>query len=369
MAGLIAVLNMSTSRAGVAVAIAGPEQVIFDSPSQGCGPDDFVDEPFRIVRTSTGVLATAGAYSNYFFRGNSIYKFGRDCSSNFSAGLDERPEAFDYKAWLMTLWTADGVNIHALAHEEFVGGQIPGRCINPGTYECNYKAIIPYVSHDSGKTFERASTVPVAAPQQVQSPAISQMLGYEIISNIVKRGPYHYFLVNMVPDVGQTGHICIFRTLDPAQPGEWKYRSNANWVDPHYSAYSGMAAPPDCTPVSGLHGIPWSLLRRRGTNEYIALTTSGSKTPNRIDVLVATSSDLINWSAPSVVMTLPASWNAGCDLPYKYNYFSLVDKGSGRNFEVIDSSATLYMARIKTDGCRLTKERDLIAVPVTINYN
>lgn len=350
------------------VRVVGPETVIYNSTDGDCGPGDIVDAPLRAIRVKNGyVLATAGWWTNRMFRGKSLAALKKDCHSAYTSAQIPNPAAFDDFSWLMSLWTDDGSNVQALAHHEYLARLYPGQCDFQDANACMYDSITAFKSSDSGFTFQRASSLPVAAPRDRQSPSTSRIVGIAQQSNIIRRGKFHYFIALDNGDGQRIPGECIFRSRNLKDTSSWEYLTEAGWVYSSYSAYAGQEPPPPCRPLKNLGGIVWSILRRESNGLFLALLTVPSLQANRVDIAIATSSDLINWSAPKRFYTMIAAWNYSCDEPYRYSYPSLIDPASAsRNFETIASDAILYMARITIKDCKMTMQRDLIAIPVKL---
>jgi hypothetical protein len=128
-----------------------------------------------------------------------------------------------------------------------------------------------------------------------------------------------------------------------------------------------------CAPVaSGLMvGPVASVTRHRQSGVYIALmattrpSASGDKPVSGI--FFTTSSDLIEWSVPTLILELPMQFRFECSDQAAFFYPSLLDPDSpSRNFEDTGDHAYLYLTKIYLDKCKLGMQRDLVRIPITI---
>jgi hypothetical protein len=107
-----------------------------------------------------------------------------------------------------------------------------------------------------------------------------------------------------------------------------------------------------------------SLVRHTPSGLFIA--TMQNAAPDG-GVFIATSPDLLTWSAPVRIWAAAgmSDWHCGDASPVAYP--SLLDPASpGCNFETVGAGAMLFLTRLNPAGCALGADRDLIRLPVAI---
>jgi hypothetical protein len=348
----------------------GPQFTIFRWMTDKCGDDDIPDAPLRAVRLSDGKLfAAANHYTNQVFRGNDFASLKKDCRSIYEGKQNSAPAAFDDRTWLMSFWSPDGVQIAALGHNEYRASE-HGDCRSTTLGQCNYDAVVTAASDDSGRSFKRLSAKPVAAPRYRQDGDLGRIRGFLHPSNIIRNGQYSYAIIQTMPDAPQQGGECLFRTSDPLSPDSWSYlTSGGAFVSSPSNPYTSNAPPPPCQPLARLSGIVWSVLHLENSNYFIGLLTIADPNPQRAALAIAVSTDLINWSAPRPFKTIVAAWSNDPTATEKYSYPSLIDPSSpSRNFDTIGHQAFLTMTQFNMKGGRMTLDRDLIALPVKLDW-
>jgi hypothetical protein len=353
------------------VSVVGSETVIYDSERDGCTKDDISDAPMRAVRLSNGDLLASGAWAtNRLLRGKDFYSLKKQCSQATISARNPNPEAFNDWTWLMSFWTDNGSTIHALAHEEYQGHRYPGKCESGKQMLCTYQAVNAFRSDDEGRTFSRVGKWPIAASRGRYDSAANRMTGFRHPSNIVRYEGFYYAIIETTAEQEQQGGNCLFRTADITDPDAWTYLTKSGWHSSSFNPYDDTVAPPPCDRLSRLSGIVWSVLRRNADGQFIALITTRSKQPNRVDLALSSSLDLKTWTDPVSFYTIVAAWNADCGQPYRYNYPSLIDpSSSSKSFETISSEGMLFMSRIQMKGCSQTMHRDAVAYPLHIEWN
>jgi hypothetical protein len=351
------------------VSVSSEELLIYDSQRDGCTKDDISDAPMRAVRLADGaILGSAAWATNRLLRGKDFLSLRKQCAQALQSTRNPEPMAFDDWTWLMSFWSDNGKTIHALAHEEFQGHRFPGECESGKQMLCTYHAVTTFRSDDEGSSFRRVGKIPIAASRARYNRAANRMTGFRHPSNIILREGFYYTIIEATPEAEQKGGNCLFRTPDIADPTAWTYLTKNGWQPSSYNPYQSDSPPTPCEVISHLNGITWSLLRREATDEFVALLTVKSSQPDRVDLALATSKDLVNWSRPTPFHTIVAAWNNVCSEPYRYNYPSIIDPASpSRNFETIGKTALLFMSRIHMTKCSQTMWRDAVAYKISID--
>jgi hypothetical protein len=190
--------------------------------------------------------------------------------------------------------------------------------------------------------------------------------GYSVDSNIIELGGWYYAMVTAwqwPPNCTrqQGPHRCLtpsgggpIRTQDVFDPSSWRGWSGTDFSVSFVDPYPGPVERPQehvYTPVpymdvvTGINifqpsNLVVAVLWNPWTNEY------GAK-----GFYLSTSTDLVNWTKPTLVATLEqfvAREPAGS---WSYAYFSLIDPAApDRNFSTIGDHPYLYYVRFANDG-------------------
>lgn len=352
------------------VSIAGAETTVFDWSRDRCNDEDIPDAPFRPVRLGDGqIFAMAAHYNNFSFKGKSFDSLRKNCRSVYRGVDDPRPEKFEGRVWLMSFWTNDGIRIAALGHNEYQASRFPGRCAFNSLSKCNYDSIRSFASKDAGTTFSPHSDSLVVAPVYAFDRDHGKIRGFLHPSNIIEFRSEYFALIQAMEDFPQEGGQCLIKTESPFS-GVWKLLTREGWISTKMNPYDKNLPPTTpCMKLRGLEGNVWSILRHISTGMIIALTTKQSKNSNMVNLSVSVSYDLINWSHSQSFYSFVPAWSATCDNKERYSYPSLVDtKSNSPNFDTVGSDATLFLVKIHMNDCRMTLKRDLISIPVRLDW-
>ena len=104
--------------------LSGPPEVVFNGTTDRCEDSDYPDLPVRAFRDSNGKvqLVSGSAPRVYRFIGDSLDTVSRDCSAPVIASTESfDPSQYDNQELIGALYTLDGLTIHALVHNEFIG--------------------------------------------------------------------------------------------------------------------------------------------------------------------------------------------------------------------------------------------------------
>ena len=168
-------------------AVTGPPETVYDWATERCATWDIPDTPARAWRAPDGsVRLVAGAEESRAAAGPDLAHLTRDCRVLYRGAGRRRPGAYDDRAWIHSTWTADGVEVVALAHVEYHGEAAPGRCHAGEPARCWRNAIVELRSDDGGRHFARAGLA--AALPWRYSAEDGRRAGYFNPSNIVRRG-------------------------------------------------------------------------------------------------------------------------------------------------------------------------------------
>ena len=286
----------------------------------------------------------------------------------FKSNENPNPAEFDDRTWIVSTWTDDGKTIFGLTHNEYQAQKHIGRCRFSTYHACWYNTIGLVRSENGGQLFRRISKKPIAAPPFPQEANQGRPRGFFSPSNIVKYGIYKYVFIRTDGDWQPNG-TCLFRAVDVGDIFSWSYFSGRVFVrstlDPYRDDVSGVSP---CRPVANLGGSVGSVVRSETNGLFIA--TSAATGPNgQGRVVLSTSSDLLNWSAPAALMDLPLATSTDCNQGYKFAYPAFLDpQSSSINFDTTSDEPFLYLSRIRMAGCEMTRERDLVRIRLRLSW-
>ena len=356
--------------------LVGPPGVIFKAGRDACDGADVPDAPARAFREAGGTVAVFGMhYRNRALRGPDLDHLKLDCAVVLDSGEKSDPALYDDRSWITATWTEDGRAVAALLHHEYQGNEHPGRC-PAGTYmACWYNTITAAASTDGWRSFLRASppAVVAGAPfrQEVDQ---GRHRGFFNPSNILADGPWRYMLASTTgwyrPGSGQEGGVCLFRTATPADPSSWRAWTGSGFTAAFPDPYRKPVKLADtCRPVAPFPAPVGAVVRHRGTGAFIAvfMAKAGGDFPQS-GFYWTTSRDLLAWDRPRLLLAGATLYDDPCGTPGGLiTYPSLLDPGAkGRNFDDVGDTALLTYATLRTEGCTVTSDRDLIRRPVAI---
>ena len=365
--------------------LVGPAVTVFKAGRDACDGADVPDAPARAFRDASGAVAVFGMhYRNRALRGPDLDRLKLDCAVVLESGEKADPALYDDRSWITATWTEDGRAVAALLHHEYQANEHPGRCRSGVYMECWYNTITAAASGDGGRSFTRESPPRVVAgapfTQEVDQ---GRHRGFFNPSNIVGEGGerprWRYFLASTTgwqrPGSDQPAGVCLFRSDRPADPARWRAWTGTGFTaafpDPYRQAAREAAA--TCRPVGPFPGPVGAVVRHRGTGAFIAvfMARAGTGAPGdfpRSGFYWTTSRDLLAWDKPRLLLEGATLYDDPCDAPGGLiAYPSLLDpEAAGRNFDDAGARAHLTYATLRTQGCAVTSERDLVRRPVAI---
>lgn len=359
----------------------GEEAVVFSRTRDGCGRFDTPDAPARAVRTGSGVALFATHFDNRALRGPSLRALRPDCVITFAGAENPDPAAFSDRSWIAALWTHDGRVVHALVHNEHQGHRHPGQCPTRRYRDCWFNALTAAVSDDGGFSFRAATPGPalVAALPYTAAEMQGRPAGYYNPTGIVAHGNALYFMAFASGREAQRHGNCLFRTEMISDPSAWRGFDGAAFSVRFANPYAPDAPRGEerarrvCAPV-GAGRLQWpvtALVRHAPSGLFVAVMQGGPHRPEhaapRPGVYVATSPDLIAWSAPEFVMAGIGHGRFRCGDPAPIAYPSLLDPDSDDpSFATVGDRPWLLFTRFNVPDCRITGNRDLVRIPVAI---
>jgi hypothetical protein len=364
----------------IAPAAGATPELVFDWTTQRCADSHMPDTPARAFRDAGGTVhLIATHHNNRAFTGPELDALAPSCETLLASERADDPAVFHDLTWLASTYTENGTTVYALAHHEYLGHLRPGRCAGSTYQECWANAVTFARSDDGGDHF-RQPPAPghfVAAPPYAYRGDEGRRVGYFNPSNIIERDGYYYVMVFAEHQRAQQRGVCLLRTRDLADPSAWRAWDGTGFEARFANPYQEQVEQPDrhiCAPVArdNLTSLVTSLTRHEGTGLYIALT-AGHRAPRPgaeevTGIFATTSPDLIHWSAPQLVWAAPILWRYACDGRAPVFYPALLDPDTAsRNFETVDDQGFIYFTSFNLIDCRMTWDRDLMRLKVTIS--
>ena len=349
--------------------LIGEPETVFDWGKDRCNNYDIPDEFIQAVHLADGsVLAFDTHFDARRFIGRDLNSIKRDCTIVYRSERSEDPSEFADRTWIGGLWTPDGKVIYALTHNEYQGNEHPGHCQFSSYYECWYNTVGLLRSDDAGRSFERVSKKPVAAPDFKQSMYQGEPRGFFGPSNIIRKDGYYYSMIRTTGSPGQPPGTCLFRAANPGEISSWSYFDGAHFVPSARNPYEDSTQRPPCLPLRNLLGNITTVVRHGPTGLYLGVTEHRMAAGDQVGVyLLSTSSDLLHWNEPQVLARFPLGYAKSCNDPYVFPYGTLIDPESpSMNFEMVSDEPFFYLTRIHMRNCGTTLNRDLIRFKVKL---
>lgn len=362
----------------LAVTVSGDPVVVFSHARDGCGRLDKPDAPARAVRLSDGTVALfAPHFDNRALRGPDLLSVRPDCTITFAGVEDPDPARFSDRSWITALWTDDGVRVFAVVHNEYQGHRHAGRCPTRRYHDCWYNALTAAVSTDGARSFRPLGPPPhlIAALPDTAEAVRGAPAGFFHPTGIVRHDGALYMMAYASGRGAQSRGTCLMRTTAIEDPAAWRGFDGRDFTVRFADPYAGIADPRAhvCQPI-GRSRLQWpvtALVRHAPSGLFIAVMQGG---PHRADrrepapgIYIATSADLVRWSAPAFVMPARGHGQFRCGDEEPLAYPSLLDPASpSRSFDTVGNTAQLYLTRFDVPDCRIHGSRSLLRVPVTI---
>lgn len=358
----------------------GPEEVVFDWTTDRCEDMDLPDVYAHALRTPDGiVLASGNAPSNYWSFGADLDGVRRSCTPVLVSRDDHDPSTFSGQEWITSIWTADGIHVYALVHDEYHDPVAPN--CRPGDSSpanpCWYNAITWAASDDGGRSFHRPEPNGhlVAAPPSPWNPdavprGAPPPYGYMEPSNVVP-GPdgawYALFFALTDPARGEVAGTCLMRTEDPSRPDSWRLWDGAAFSIPPTDPYIEEDPAPPCAFLRGAGGLRGSLTWNSYLGRYLLVGSLQTQEAGQTvcGIGYSTSADLLVWEQPRLLRRTSLPWEA-CSvrgLPVDV-YPSLIDPDdTSLDFHRTGQTPWLYFTRFNGMGL----DRDLLRVRLRLD--
>jgi hypothetical protein len=303
------------------------------------------------------------------FVGSSLLSVKHTCHSSYQGKDSSNPADFNGLGYITATWTQDGKNVVSLTHNEYHAERFPGMCIYQTSMQCWYNSIIGLKSSDGGVTFAAPFGIRLvaAAPLQQRNNQ-GRPRGFFNPSNIVHKGGFYYTIIGAGGTGDQASGICLFRTSNVYDLTAWRGYDGNGFESHALNPYGNSATSyVPCEPL-GLGGIPGSISYYEPSGLFVAVFPFGPTAayPDG-GIAYQWSADLIHWGRMKTLVGLPNMEGPDCSIPIRYGYVSMADPDStSRNFDTIGSKPYLFLTRFHTDGCNLTPNRDLVAIPLEV---
>jgi hypothetical protein len=370
-------------------ALDGPRIPVFVTPQDSCVPNDIPDAMARAFRDDTGTIHLTAASTEMFQSlGATLDRLQHSCQPAHYSANDDNPADFNDQVWLDSFYTFDGKTIAALAHTEYHGWAIKGECNVQGGNRysaCEYDSDTYHLSQDGGYHF---STPKIPANFLAGIPYKYQIgqgpMGYSVDTNIIEFGGWYYAVATSWtwPSncSGQSGpRHCItsggapLRTQNVFDPASWRSWNgtdfSVSFVDPYLEPVSHR---PDhvFTPVPYMGFVNAINLYQASADQTVVVATLWDYWDNELGppgLYFTTSTDLVNWSKPNLVVTVKDLLAEDPQGSWLYAYFSLIDPAApDLNFSIVGEHPYLYYVRLNNNN---VYDRVLFRRPITLTSN
>ena len=375
--------------------VLGAEEKVFVDVYDHCVTLDLPDVYAHPIRAQEGIMLVSGnAPDNYFMFGKDFNSLKRSCVPVLSSGDKWPVEDFDHQEWITSVYSEDGINIHALVHNEY-HDPYSTKC-KPGITDpsnpCWYNFISYAKSTDGGRTFTQPTSpnhlvamLPFKWNPEVARRGAPPPHGYFEPSNIVKHNGYYYCMMfGIISNTDQSKRgTCIMRTNDLSSPGSWKIWDGKGFNIPLVNPYINPPSDsseflPALVSYNTIADLRGSLTWNSYLNQFMLIGT-GSHMVNGVlscGFFLSLSDDMLNWSQPQLIRETILGWSP-CNRQtpdqaarniIQEAYPSLIDHDSPDiSFTIVDSTAYIYfmqnMDNHNQGGWGL--RRDLVRIPIS----
>ncbi|MEK7615884.1 MAG: hypothetical protein AAB420_01585 [Patescibacteria group bacterium] len=319
----------------VSIALVGDPEMVFDYSVQKCDTNDIPDLAVRAFRDAKGqVHLIRSHYSgNRSMIGSSLDTVQNNCAINFASANDTSFDNRKYHEWIASPYTIDGTTVYSLVHNEWYGWLADTECIRGNQIHGWINSLTLAVSSNGGSTYQHPTDYKIRYPTTPWSTSFGctstdhTQYGSFTPSNIVKATDgYFYALFWSIKSQYETQGSCLMRTGNLANASSWEVYTDNGFVKSKTAV---------CEPVIPLNIVMDSLTYNTALGKYVGVGLNFSKQ----EFSLLTSSDLINWSSPQKIMSVPKS----ADGWWTRAYPSLLDPlSASRNFETTGQESYLY---------------------------
>jgi hypothetical protein len=368
------VVPAEAEQAGITGRLVGQPQVVFDTRTQSCEAIDIPDSSARAFRDNHGMVHLfASHYITRAMVGTTLDNVTHRCEIVYKSQMNPDPASYSDFDWLGSFHTIDGTHVFALVHNEYHGWAHPGMCLYKApprvAGHCWWNTIGFMTSDNGGYSFTQ-QTAPgnlVASPAVKYDPAnIVGATGYYAPTNIVHHDGHYYSLIGAWSAPHQKSGACLIRTENLASAASWRAWSghafDVNFEDP-YRPKRPTQSPASCAPV--YLGFAQSLVEFRDSGQFLVTEYTRDARYGPPGLYLASSTDLIHWARPTLVVTTEALTKAFTGGHWKFDYFSLIDPDStDRNFQTVASRPYVYFTRY--DLSKAPLQRSLVRIRLSL---
>jgi hypothetical protein len=365
--------------------LGGPRVPVFVTPQQMCDPNDLPDAMARAFRDSTGTVhLVAAATDLYQGLGPTLESAVHTCDAGYHSVNDGNPADYDDTVWIDSFYTFDGKKVAGLSHTEYHGWSFPGECHTQNISLCEFDSDTFHISYDGGYHFDQSKAPANLVAGLPFKYAIDRgPMGYSVDTNIIEWNGWYYAMATddgswPLGCSGQTGPNRCFelgggapiRTQDVFDPSSWRGWSGSDFSVQFVDPYSGPVKRPEehvYTPVPYMTFVT-SINIYQPANVVVATIFNGYDNEYGPEGLyLTTSTDLVNWTTPTLVITLAKLLEQEPTGNWQYAYFTLLDPNApDMNFSVIGDQPYLYYVRLNNDSYL---GRTLFRQPIQLSAN
>lgn len=359
-----ALTMMSSISIAATLEASGPEEVVFEWRSQRCEQSHFPDAPARAVRTPDGrVLLVAAHHSNIPLVGQTFDDLQPQCQISSRGGRDPDPSKFNDVYWIQGLAILPkSERIFVLLSHDYNGVRHPGRCDTKpnAAARCWFNTIFAATANPDLSDLQRLDdpVAKVGEPSESYRIGAKGRTGFFTTSNIVHQGGFSYFF--SYREIDGSPANCLFRARSDNLVGSWEVLGSAGFTQDRSACRpirTGFATSP-------LRSVVW--LSPASHWAVFFKATRRSKAEAEDSIYYALSSDLINWSEPKQLVSIPHTTSTDrCKTWFEYPS-ALDHYSSSPNFDTVGATFWLYMTRFNWEGCRQADNRDLVRIPITV---
>lgn len=369
--GSVAAMYVCTGRPNnqtLTVVLEGAPVAVFDTAKDSCELIDIPDAPARAFRDYQGTVHLVA--SHWVMRaslGPALESVKHNCQIAYNSNHDGNPSDFDDATWLDAFYGIDGKRIVALGHMEYHGWEHQGMCgTNTNDNRCWYNADTFHLSEDGGYHFgspKPPANYTVGLPFKYEANQGPE--GYSVTTNIIKVDQWYYAMVTGWPwppscNEGEGPNPCLvpngacpIRTSNLLDASSWRGWSGKDFAVSFVNPYQVLARHPAdfiCTPVTYMECVN-AINIHEASHLFIATLGDPFNTEYGPEgVYLSTSTDLIHWSKPTLVVTMTQLQAKEPKGKWSYMYFSLIDPNSkDPNFATITDEPYLYYVRSDED--------------------
>jgi hypothetical protein len=342
--------------------------VVFETPKDSCNQNDIPDAMARAFRDSTGMVHLVAASSELFQSiGPTLESVEHSCEVGHESAGDANPADFNDQSWIDSFYTFEGKKIAGLTHMEYHGWAHKGECTFKNGYNgCEYDSDTYHESTDGGYhfySFKAPANFLAGVPYKyVEDGGPS---GYSVDSNIIELGGWYYAMVTSwtwpANCTGSQGpHRCLtsgaapIRTSDVFDPSSWRGWSGTDFSVAFADPYPGPVEHPQehvFTPVPYMDVVTGINIFQPANLVVAVLWNPWSNEYGEKGFYLSTSTDVVNWTKPTLVATVDQFLEQEPKGSWSYAYFSLIDPAApDRNFSMIGDHPYLYYVRFADAG-------------------